>query len=229
MSRQRGLNDNEGSNKVYITVAKGKFVQRIDEPTKTSIPRELEKGVNKGNTVHEEHRGELGGLLVSIDIENHEEFGKFWEFTFDISEDENQPKKYAVLKLKYSSGYATGIIKRFPNVNFKDDILLKGYCFMDKEKGKEVMGITTYQWDKNDKPVKILPFYTKENQNGCPQMEQIETVDGPKWDALKQLQFFENMIDKVAKPHLVGIEGSSVPTIKGPEAEPQVGDDEVPF
>ena len=198
---QRGLKKEEGSNVKYLAMSNGQFVKRVKGPTPASKPRKLEKGPNEGNTIHEEHFGEFTGQLISIKVEKHEKFGASWAFKFDVTIEEPE---FLILKLPYSSGYSNNILVRLPNIiDFKNDVTLRGYKFKPADKDKDIMGISISEW-AGDAAVKVLPFYTKEEPNGIPEMKKVKVKGVEVWDDSDRLEFLEEMVNTMIVPKIGG-------------------------
>lgn len=190
----RGLGQNEGGKKIFVTCSHGVFVQRMKEATKDTIEREIEKGPNKGKTIHELHYQTIEGQLLNIEKKSHEDYGDSWEFTIDVSVNPEDDEK---IILTVKSGYAKNIIMRLPNINFRHDVVLTAYSFTPKGQSKERKGISVAQSGN-----KVEPYYTKEKPNGLPQMVQVKYKGKLQWDDSDQMEFLEKMINDQIKPLL---------------------------
>jgi hypothetical protein len=216
---RRGAKIKESSGFSYYTMSRGKFVKRVKEQTARSEERTLSKGENAGKVVHEEKVDELTGELLDIRIEEHEQYGSFWEFVLDMTQNDGEDD-IAILKLQYSSGYAKDILKRLPNVDFSNDITLTGYCFTPKGKDKEKMGISLSQWNgSQDK--KIFPAYTREEPNGMPELEKVKIKGKMEWDDSAIMEFLEVMVEEDIKPNLSGLSNSKEKTEQQVEKVPE--------
>lgn len=187
----RGAQNAEQGRRIYYNVSGGKFIRRVSEPTDTSKPRILEKGENAGKEVHEEHFDEIAGRLISVKVETND-WGKRWAFEIDTEEDGNG--EVSIIQTPYSSGYASAILSRIPNLDLKKDVLFRGYKFRDKTANKERQGVTLYQ-NTSAPAGKIAPYYTKENPNGCPDMVKITVNGSEQWDSTERMKFFESMVE----------------------------------
>jgi len=151
---------NSSSNKKFVTIlSDGKFHQSVEEGTPGAIVREYEdsKG-NKGSKL-ELVFTEASGKITDIKFEDGE-FGK----NIQIEMDGN-----GVISLGTSSNYGEDFMKKFPNIDLSDVILLKPYSFED-DKGKNKKGITIYQ-----QGAKVENYYydpvAKKPCNGIPETE----------------------------------------------------------
>jgi hypothetical protein len=236
MARGTG-NAEQGTSRIYVGCANGVFSKRVKEPTEKSIQRTLEKGVNAGKIVHEEHFDYFEGALLAIEAKEKEGFGKQWTFEFDIS---LSPEKQEILVFNcpYTSGYAQNILVRLPNLDLTKDVKVMAYSFLDKEKNKERKGITLFQ-----SGAKVNPAYSKENPNGLPPMVQVKIKGQLVWDNTDMFEFLEEMVKTKIVPKLPKVETTEVKqetaldqvdTVKAfeaeaPEAAFDVEDDDIPF
>ena len=205
---QRGVRMNEergGKRFTYLSVSKGMFKKRVEEPTENSTPRVLgEKSPNAGKTIHEESFNEVVGQLLDIKVKESSGYGKSWEFYIDSSTEEQE--ELTIIQTNYASGYAGGILKRLPNLDLSDDVLFLAYKFTPKGEKKERVGISLSQWnDKSNKYDKVLPFYTKDNKNGLPELKEVEFNGQKGWDSSEQMAYLLNMVETQVKPNLDGV------------------------
>ena len=175
--------DNRSEGK-YFTIYNGKFSQRVSEGTEGAIQR-----TNKLNkVVWEKYHDSFTAKLVDIKV-TEGVYGKSWEFHFI---DNGELHK---LQLAYSNGFATAFLKMLPNIDLTKEMKLTPML-------KEVDGKNKSSFFVNQDGVAIKHFYTKENQNGMPQWEQI-TIKGVKtWDDTKVIDFLKNMVDTQILPKL---------------------------
>jgi hypothetical protein len=201
---------------MYLTVADGKVVRRVKEPTATS----KERTNKQGTKVNEEHYDQLTGVIVDIKTQVHPQYGKFWNV---FVQDKDQTY---ILQFNYSSGYSSAFLKLLPNVDLTAPV--KIVPTMKIENDKKKVGVFIIQ---HGKPLKH--FYTKETPNGLPQMVQ-KTFKGQKvWDDTDMMEFLENMVKTEILPHLKGVttEVAAQATTQAvaETAEAGAADDEVPF
>lgn len=184
------------SNAIYYSIADGKICRQFKEATANSKNR-----VNKnGRTVHEEFYDYIDGLIVDITTKEND-FGKFWMITL-ADGDQNQ-----ILQMNYSSGYSNAFLKCLPNVDLKSKVKIIPSQKQEGDKKKTSIFIT-----QHGQPVKW--FFTKDNPNGLPPLEQKKVKGKMQWDDSECMEFLENMINTQIKPNL--------PKAKGiVDAEPQ--------
>jgi hypothetical protein len=151
-------NSNKGI-KFVTVLSDGKFHQSVEEGTPGSVIREYEdsKGV-KGSKV-ELVFSEASGKITNIKFEDGE-YGK----NIQIEMDGN-----GVISLGTSSSFGEDFMKKFPNIDLSDVVLLKPYSFED-DKGKNRKGITIYQ---NGAKVENYYYDPVSNKpcNGIPEVE----------------------------------------------------------
>lgn len=173
------LTNFEGTNTIYLSIADGKLVQRQQQPTSSSV----ERVTKTGKLVHEESFKTLNGVLKKV-ITHENDYGKQWLLTL-----EDNGVKY-IVAMPYSSRYATSFLKVLPNLILANEIKIMPWSMISKEDAtKKITGITVYQ-----EGLKIAPAYTKENQNGLPQMKKIKVKGKEVWDDSDMLHFLEEMV-----------------------------------
>lgn len=173
------------SNAIFLTISNGQICRRVLNPTKTSKERVNKNGV----TVHEEYHKGWKGLITSIEVREHKEFGKFWNITLTDQDGD------AVLQMNYSSGYSAAFLKTLPNVDLNSDVIITPNLRMEGDKKK-----TTVFVSQHGKPLKH--FYTKDNPNGIPQLAQVKIKGKLTWDDSEIMEFLENMVNTDIIPKL---------------------------
>lgn len=171
----------------YYSIINGKISRRVKKDTAGAIARE-----NKlGETVYELQFDSLSGRLKDIQIEFKEKFGK--QAKIILTEDGTD----FCLNFSFSGSQSMGFFKRLPNIKPEIPIEIHTGIMHDVEKNKDRHWLTVKQ-----NGTKVEYFYTKENPNGLPDMEQI-TVKGIKqWDSTKQLEFIEAYLNNEFLPKL---------------------------
>ena len=168
----------------YLSISNGKLCMQKKDPTEKSKER-----VNKkGNTVHEEFYDHLSGYITAITTKENE-YGRFWMVTIKDGDDQ------FILQMNYSSGYSSAFLKMLPNVDFTRPVTIIPNMKKEGDKTK-----TTIFISQNGKPLKH--FYTKDNQNGLPQLEQKKVKGKVTWDDSEMMEFLENMVKKEIIPQL---------------------------
>lgn len=177
-----GLNKGENAGMNYLSVANGRLVQQVKEPTQDSVSR-----VNKvGKTVHEVFYKDLTGVILSIDTKEND-YGKQWQIIFEDGDD-----KYMV-QMPYSSRYSSSFLKALPSVVKANAVRFMPWEMQDKnDASKKINGITMYQNDGNG-IVKVRSAFTKENPNGIPQMKQVKVKGKTTWDDSEMMEFLEGI------------------------------------
>lgn len=172
------------SNAIYYSIADGKICRQFKEATANSKSR-----VNKNaKTVHEEFYDYVDGLITEINTKEND-FGKFWMITL-MDGDQTQ-----ILQMNYSSGYSNAFLKCLPNVDLKAKVKIIPSQKQEGDKKKTSIFIT-----QHGKPVKW--FFTKDNPNGLPQLQQIKVKGKITWDDSDCMEFLEKMVNEQIKPNL---------------------------
>jgi hypothetical protein len=184
-----GFSNYEGGK--FFNIIGGKFTQRVPEGTAGAVQR-----TNKlGTAVWEIHHDAFTGKLVNIKTQDSP-YGKNWVFSFKDNEDTYN------LQLGYANGYSVAFLKMLPNIDVSKPMKVSP---RSEEKDGKIS--TALFVNQDGKPIKH--FYTKDNQNGLPQWEQITVKGQLVWDSTKQLQFLENMVKTTILPKLEGLPQSA--------------------
>ena len=210
MSKQRGTHERESESTRYYTVNDGKFVRRVKDPNAKTKERILEKGANAGKVVYEEQYSSIVGRLIEIKQDQSKEkingaFLKNWVFVLDTTDDKGISK--AVINTPFSSGYSSGILFCLPNINLNDDVEIAPWKLHDKEKNKDIFGISVYQDGK-----KINRAFSKEQPGKLPPLEKVMFKGEEKWDDTKQINFLTDVLVPEYNGKLKALYGDSQST-----------------
>ena len=209
----RGAKNTQSGGLKYLNFMGGKFVERVSENTTGATARELEKGKNAGQIVHELHYDTYEGQIYNIETEASE-YGVRLHLFIDIST-EDEPESKVKLSLPLSSGPAKGFLSRLPALDLVKDVVLKGYYIKNEQSGRFNSYLVPYQEGQ-----KIAPVYTRDNPNGLPGMKKIKVKGNEVWDDTEQLEFYEALIKSTQFP------GAAAPQPEPePEPEPEAGEE----
>lgn len=178
-------NENKVSN--YYSVSNGKIVRSFGGNRPEGI--QTTERVNKnGNTVYEQMFDFIRGRVVGATLKAHEEYGDNIELTiYDGIEKAN-------LQIKFDSAYGRSFLYKIPNCNFENEITIKPYSFVDKETGKNVLGLFILD------PIEKVPnFYTKDKPNGLPPMKEVTFKGKKTWDNTDQIKFLKERFEEFCK------------------------------
>ena len=175
------------SHAAFYTITDGRICRTFKAATAKSIER-----VNKmGKIVHEEFMDGLSGRITEIKTKDHPDYGKFWLITLTDGD------WSGVVQIKYSSGYASAFLKMLPNVDLSKDVTIVPKMTIDGDKKKASLFIM-------QEGVPLKHFYTKDNQNGLPQMKKIKVKGKETWDDTEMMEFLEKMVFTEVVPKLNG-------------------------
>lgn len=181
-----GVIPKKSSNKHYYKIVSGVIVQEWSK--KPSLPEGTvikEREDKKGNRKYYIETGGLSGRLVGLKISTTD-FGDFLDVEFGDGDG------LYILSMPVDSKYFRDFGLRLPNIDPTKDVLINSYSFEDKEKeGRRVQGFTITQGD-----TKIARYYTKDNPNGLPELEQKRKGKDFVWDSTNQVNFLYDMIEK---------------------------------
>jgi hypothetical protein len=210
-----GLENN--GNKIYLSVADGKIVQRVKEDGQDVTKRTTDDG----KIIFEKKHNALSGMLTGISVSEKEFNGKpIKQWNFDI-EDGGQVYQ---LQIKYSSGYSTSLLKALanPEVDFSKPIRIAPWAKTINDKKK-----TSIYLSQGGEDIKW--YFTKDEPNGLPEMKQIKVKGEMVWDDYDMMQFFEAFVKKEIVPKLSKGKSAAVaePAGYGPNNTPE--EDDLPF
>lgn len=183
-----GLEQN--SNKIYLSVADGKIIQRVQEGTEGAISRTTKEG----KIVYELKHSAISGIISGIAVVEKEFAGKkLKQWNIDI---DDVGLTYQ-LQLQYSSGYSTSFLKALANpiLNFSSPIRIAPWMKVVNDKKKTSIYV---QQNSEDIPW----FFTKDNPNGLPEMKQVVVKGEKVWDDYDMMQFLEAYIKSKIVPQL---------------------------
>jgi len=172
-----GLKNYSGGG-IYLSIAEGKLVRQYKDAIKDVTVSRINK---TGRTVHEQKFDYIEGKITNLRV-NINDFGK--QYIVEITDDEEN--KF-MINIMYSSRYANSFLRCLPSVDLNKPVKLQPWSLIDKkDPTKTVTGIT--MWQNNEK---IMPYYTKEAPNGCPNMVQVKFKGELKWDSSDMDEFLE--------------------------------------
>jgi hypothetical protein len=175
----------------YIGIYNGKLCQRVSPATQGAVQR-----VNKNNKiVFEKYYDRFVGKLVNI-FTKESDYGKQWCFDF------MDEKEVYHLQLPYSNSFAVAFLKMLPNID-----LTKKLEFSPSV--KEVDGKNQSSLFIKQDGVNIKHAYTKDHQNGLPEMRKVKVKGQEVWDDTDRLAFLEAMVKKDILPKLPRIDSKA--------------------
>lgn len=204
--------EKHGSGKIYLSIADGKLVRQYKDANESTTER-----VNKnGKLVYEEKFDSITGLLTGISKKDND-YGTFLEIGMQDGSDAYN------ISMQFSSRYSSSFMKMLPNIKPNEPVKLLPWSMVDsKDAGKKVTGITLYQNDGNGF-VKILPYYTKDDPKGLPQMVKVTLKGKTVWDDTE----YVNFLFEAAKKMLSALSTKPYPEQVGTTQE--TSDQDLPF
>ena len=204
--------EKHGSGRIYLSIADGKLVRQY----KDANPNTTERVNKNGKLVYEEKFDSITGLLTGISKKDND-YGTFLEIGMQDGSDTYN------ISMQFSSRYSSSFMKMLPNIKTTEPVKLLPWSLVDsKDASKKITGITLYQDDGNGF-VKILPYYTKEDPKGLPQMVKAKIKGKEVWDDFEMMQFLFEGAKKIF---------SALPTKPYPEqlgTTQETSEDEHPF
>jgi hypothetical protein len=179
-----GLNQN--SNRIYLSVADGKIIQRVKEGT----PNAIQRVTKNGKTVHEIKFGSLSGFLSGVSIKENE-FGKDWVFEI---EDNGEVFN---LQMMYNSRYATTFLNALLNPVVDLNMPITITPWSKEVDGKSKTAVYLKQGEED-----IKWYFTKDEPNGMPPLEKVVFKGKEQWDDFKIMEFLKAQVESKIKPNL---------------------------
>ncbi len=167
----------------FYNIFKGKFTSKApDDYTGEDLVERINK---EGKAVRERHFNRLEDiLLVDIKEEEHDEYGKSYNFFF------MDGNEYIKVKVSAGSSVASGIMVRLENILLEKSIDIELYFFpKDKENPKERTHLNIWQDGK-----KLGKVYTKDNPGKLPQPVEREINNEMVWDWTEQRKYWSSLI-----------------------------------
>lgn len=218
---------------IYYTVIDGDFRTKVDESHPEAVKREYE--TRDGAKAHKWERivPAITGYVEDINIYEGD-FGKTLNIKLDADADGNN----LILQFNAATNYGEDVMKKLPNVNFKEPVRFAPYAFED-ENGRERRGVSmTQQPEGASEPIKLgsyfYDFEAKEAINGYPTPEgDTESYDKEDWKIyyLKVRKFLlaytlehvkPNIPTEIAKPQATTVERPDYP-------DEEIGPGDIPF
>lgn len=161
--------------KIFASVlADGAIHIECDEGDEGAKKRDYETSDGKVGTKFEKVYSEISGIINKI---------SFYEGTFGKSlqlEIVDEGQEPITLSLSTNSNYGEDMMKKLPNLNLKERVVLAPYSFIDEKTGKNRKGITVTQ---NDLKIQnyFYDFASKKITNGYPVAKQAKiTKSNPR-------------------------------------------------
>jgi hypothetical protein len=201
--------------KSYLSVYKGKIVQRVPQGTEGSI----ERVTKNGETIYELHFESFSAEIKNMYVEKTD-FGMQCRLVLSDMGQE------FILNIPTESSVFDSLAKRVPNIKRGVYYTIKPYDFESKE-GKRMIGINIF-----DGTTKVEPCFTKDNPGGVPAFPTGGTEKAIKRWAIDKTEFFENLVNdhgkKMNEPVQQKKEAVKVPAVKdAPKGEEDESD--LPF
>ena len=180
-------NESQGGGN-WLTVFRGEIVKRVPVGTEGAV----ERSNKNGKIVHELKFNALEGSLKRIDVTSGE-YGDQWVFVIDDGTNEY------FLAMPYSSGPANGFLFRLPNLNLERPLKVNTYYIEgDDAKWRQFLSLA-------QEGQKILPYFTKEEKHGLPDLKELIISNQKHLDDTARLAFLRKMVDEKVNPKLRGL------------------------
>lgn len=187
-------------NRIYLSVAEGKIIQKVDKDTPGAISYEKEDK----SVIYQLKHTYIEGFLTDINVTEKEFNGKkIKQWNLDI---EDSGTNYQ-LQMSYSSGYASSMLKALlsPEMDFNLPVKLTPWAKVVNNKKK-----TSVYVSQNGEDIKW--YFTKDEPNGLPPMKQVEYKGELKWDDFDMMTWFEAQVKAKIVPNLYKSSGVSKPS-----------------
>jgi hypothetical protein len=158
------------NNNIYLKIVEGSLRQAVREGTPDSIDREWSVGGEKG-VAHEVVHKAAFGIIKNIAFFDGERDGRKFT-TLNITLDENEEGKTPVIGVGLGTKYAQDVMKKFPSIDFSQEVRIRPFSFVPEGEDKNVIGVEITQRDSQDK-------FTKRVDNHFIEKKSVDGVE--KW------------------------------------------------
>ncbi len=212
------LGSHSGSPKIFLQVSFGKIrqknlenKQKVDANTPGAVRRETQSGNESWALEHDY----LLGIIDNIFYKEDAQYGNSFEVVISDNIEQYQ------LSFTEDSRYWFDFMKKLPNVDFKSQVKISAYDFLNKE-SKRIAGCGVEQ--NNQKIASYYEVKDKDNKwqllHGFPISEGVnfKDKDEVKVYFINVKKFLRKQFDDLIKPKLGGKENKSYPisdTVKG--------------
>lgn len=202
----------KNNSSTFLSIGDGKITKRVKTPTAESTERKLKDG----KIIHEEIYDVVSGIITDIKTHDHPSFGKFWNIAIQDGEDNY------ILQMNYSGGYASAFLKTLPNVDLTKRVRFSPSMKMEGDKKKVTLFL-------NQDGAALKHYFTKDQPNGLPPMEQIKVKGKLTWDDSEMMAFLETFVNTKILPKLKAQPDADVKIPLKQTAGVEAGDDDLPF
>lgn len=166
--------------KIYLGVSDGHLTRSFKEPNANT----KERITKTGRVVYEQHFKDVSGVITGVYRREHD-YGE------DLCIDLVDGGEVYQIQFSYRSRYSTGFLKAFMSLPARVPVRIAPWAMVDKnDPAKKITGITIYESDEHGQlDKKVLPYYTKDEPRGLPQMEKISFKGKETWDDTKMMDF----------------------------------------
>jgi hypothetical protein len=173
------LSNSQSTSTVFLSVVGGKISQKVKPETPGAVKR-----VNKmGNDIYELQFSKLSGILKNVKLKEDDTYGNQYEiYLEDVGEG-------YVLQMPQSGRLASSFLSRLPNMDRTGYIEIGTWA--TEEDGKTKQFLTVRQNDKV-----VPPYFSKDNPNGLPPLEQKKVKGQLVWDDSEQIEFYKELVKK---------------------------------
>jgi hypothetical protein len=173
------LSNSQSTSTVFLSVVGGKISQKVKPETPGAVKR-----VNKmGNDIYELQFSKLSGILNNVKLKEDDTYGNQYEIYLQDA-DENY-----VLQVPQSGRLASSFLSRLPNIDRTGYVEINTWA--TEEDGKTKQFLTVRQQDKV-----VQPYFSKDNPNGLPPLEQKKVKGQLVWDDSEQIEFYKELVKK---------------------------------
>lgn len=206
--------------KIYLGVSDGHLVRSFKEPNANT----KERITKTGRMVYEQHFKDVTATITSIFRREHD-YGE------DLCIELKDGEEAYMVQFSYRSRYSTGFLKAFMSLAPGVPVRIAPWAMVDKnDPAKKITGITLYESDEHGHfNKKVLPFYTKEEPRGLPQMEKISFKGKETWDDTKMMDFLWAAVTAKLESKPAPQPATEKPPRKGETINEKIGNDDLPF
>jgi len=196
---------------VSILSSDGSFRVKSNEDNIKAVRRDYETSDGTKGTKYELVFNELDGKIIGISFRDGE-FGRVLNIVM-VDGDER-----FIISVNTASNFGTDFMKKLPNINLEEVVVLAPYSFDDK-KGKKQRGISIIQ---NGEKIQSA-YYDKEKKEEINGFPKVDTKKKPEKTAVTKWKKFWNAYFSEVEEFLVEKTEEIIKTL--PEYEEEIKED----
>lgn len=241
-------NGNGGSGKIYLKIANGKITREWNEEPKSDwvpIDKELKtrtvtKGKNQGATRWYIEYDEVSGFILNVEVKNLENSNIIELYL------QEGPDTY-IITIPEESAYGRDFLMKMKNIDITKELFVSPWLMTaeewlkltGKKRQSDKVGLSLYLGEST-KENAVKPYYTKDNPNGLPPLEEKVVKGKNTYDSTNMDNFLYDELMKWVSEVNAKLNGPSSTKIEAVKEVPstssilvsslaEIDEDDLPF